>query len=272
MKDKVILLGSARTGSNLLLSLLNSHSEINILGELFNLDAYSESDQRLILSDPIEYIDDKLNNRSSGIVGFKLFYDHMRPEYFKKNIDDALISENLARRFRQLNSLRMEFQNSITSVFDRFWDFIYQSKEFKIIHLVRLNKLDTLISLKRALITNEWVSYERPQVTDSIRLSISPEECLRFFQYQEQQESYYDKLFDHHQLIKVTYENLVSERGITIDKIFQFLEVQGEEVSTYMSKQNIDHPSDFLINYKFLQDQFKDTKYEVFFDDEQLHV
>ena len=55
MRDQLplrfIILGSARSGSNLLLSLLGAHPSVKTYGELFNLDSLRHSDLLEALDD-----------------------------------------------------------------------------------------------------------------------------------------------------------------------------------------------------------------------------
>ena len=53
---RFMILGSARTGSNFLLSLLSAHPSIKTYGELFNLDSLPQPVLQEALEDPVLYL------------------------------------------------------------------------------------------------------------------------------------------------------------------------------------------------------------------------
>src|SRR5690349_290006 len=84
-----MILGTYRTGSNLLLSLLSAHPAIKTYGELFNLDSLPHEKLLEALADPVAYLQRRIfRAHAPGIaaVGFKMFYDHLTREYFEKPV------------------------------------------------------------------------------------------------------------------------------------------------------------------------------------------
>src|SRR5579871_4263372 len=82
--QRFMVLGSARTGSNLLLSLLSAHPQVKTYGELFNLDMLPKASLTEVLDDPVAYLRQKVyQDHKSEIeaVGFKMFYDHLTRDY-----------------------------------------------------------------------------------------------------------------------------------------------------------------------------------------------
>ena len=75
--QRFMVLGSARTGSNLLLSLLSAHPHVKTYGELFNLDMLPETSLLEVLDDPITYVQRRVyqdHKLEIAAVGFKMLF------------------------------------------------------------------------------------------------------------------------------------------------------------------------------------------------------
>ena len=102
-----MILGSARTGSNFLLSLLSSHPSIKTYGELFNLDSLPRDDLSAALEDPVAYLQRRVympHGPGISAVGFKMFYDHLTKDYFDKPVRVADTSQQLQDRFDRFSA------------------------------------------------------------------------------------------------------------------------------------------------------------------------
>src|SRR5215211_3203797 len=111
--QRFAIVGNARTGSNYLLDGLKSSPSIRMYHEIFadhNRQIGRDFDK--ILSTVLQY-----ESRSTQMVGFKVFYNHLTEEEWKKLVD---------------------------------W------KDLKVIHLTRRNRLKTVISLEIAFKTGQW--------------------------------------------------------------------------------------------------------------------
>src|SRR5512138_3833678 len=113
VEQRFAIVGNARTGSNYLLDGLKSAPAIRMYHEIFashNRRVGEDFDR--ILSTVFQY-----ENKSTQVVGFKVFYNHLTEEE---------------------------------------WNKLVACQGLKVIHLTRRNRLRTVISLEIAFKTGQW--------------------------------------------------------------------------------------------------------------------
>jgi LPS sulfotransferase NodH len=265
-----MVLGSARTGSNLLLSLLSAHPHIKTYGELFNLDMLPKTSLTEVLDDPVTYLRQKVyqdHKLEIAAVGFKMFYDHLTRDYFIKLIDVSDAAVQLKEKYTQFSSF-IESNYAWEILDERFrttWEFLRADQSLAVIHLQRGNMLHTLISLKRAYMTSQWWSLKNgPQTILPVHLD--PEECCRYFEKLSSSAAEADAAFAGHPKINVIHEDLIEKQQDTMQRIFAFLNVPYESVTTRMKKQNLESPRETVDNYEQLKSYFRNTRWDVFFE------
>ncbi len=268
--QRYMVLGSARTGSNFLLSLLSAHPRIKTYGELFNLDALPRENLLEALEDPIAFLRRRVYGPHSpeiAAVGFKMFYDHLTRHYFQKPIDVSEASPQLQEKLRQFSGF-IESNYAWETLDQRFratWQFLQVDRSLAVVHLKRRNMLHTLISLKKAFMTRQWWSLKSgPQTTPA--LCLDAEECCRYFHMLDNFVAEADAAFEGHPKIDVIYEDLVENEQDTLQRIFTFLNVPCEPVNTRMKKQNLASLREAVKNYDQLKDYFRHTRWDVFFE------
>jgi LPS sulfotransferase NodH len=267
---RFMILGSARTGSNFLLSLLSSYPAIKTYGELFNLDSLPQDNLTEALDDPVAYLRRRVYKpHGPGIsaVGFKMFYDHLKKDYFDKPVQAAGTSRRLQDKFDRFSAF-IESNYDWDTLAGRFrdtWDFLVEDVSLAVIHLKRRNALDTLISLKRAFATNEWWSLKsesRPTFT----VHLDPEECSRYFHRMSDSQAAADTAFAAHPKIDVIYEDLADRQQDTLEAIFSLLDVPALPLTTRMIKQNAAPASETVANYEQLKNHFRHTRWGALFE------
>jgi LPS sulfotransferase NodH len=268
--QRFMVLGSARTGSNLLLSLLSAHPHIKTYGELFNLDMLPKASLLEVLDDPAAFLRRKVyqdHKLEIAAVGFKMFYDHLTRDYFIKLVDVSGAALQLQEKYTQFSSF-IESNYAWEVLDERFratWEFLRADQSLAVIHLQRRNMLHTLISLKQAYMTSQWWSLKSgPQTISSVHLD--PGECCRYFQKLNDSAADADTAFAEHPKINVTYEDLIEKQQDTLQRIFAFLKVPCESVTTRMKKQNLASPGETIDNYEQLKSYFRNTRWDVFFE------
>jgi LPS sulfotransferase NodH len=268
--QRFMILGTARTGSNFLLSLLSAHPYIKTYGELFNLDALPKGSLLEALEDPIMFLRRRVYGAQKPeitAVGFKMFYDHLTKDYFQKAIDLSETSLELRRKFTQFFGFveRNYEWGTLHGRFRATWAFIRGDRSLAVIHLKRWNTLHTLISLKRAFITRQWWSLK--SYSEAARtIHLDPDECCRYFNLQETYAAEADMAFADHPKIDVIYEELAERQQPTLQRIFTFLGVPYALVTTRMRKQNLAPPWQAVDNYEQLKSYFQHTKWSAFFN------
>jgi LPS sulfotransferase NodH len=268
--QRFMVLGSARTGSNLLLSLLSAHPRIKTYGELFNLDMLPQEYLREVLEDPIAFLRRRVYQPHPPEItaaGFKIFYDHLTSDYFRKPINVSEASPQLREKFAQFSSfIASNYQWEILDQrFRTAWEFLQADQSLAVIHLKRRNLLHTLISLKKAFMTRQWWNLKgSPQ--PAVTMHLDPEECCRYFQTLDKFAAEADAAFAAHPKIDVMYEDLAEQQQNTLQRIFTFLKVPHEPVATRLKKQNLASPAETVDNYDQLKKYFQPTRWNLFFE------
>jgi LPS sulfotransferase NodH len=265
-----MVLGSARTGSNLLLSLLSAHPHIKTYGELFNLDMLPKTSLIEVLDDPVTFLRQRVYQNHKleiAAIGFKMFYDHLTRDYFTKLVDVSDAAPQLREKYTRFSSF-IESNYTWEILNERFraaWEFLRADESFAVIHLQRKNMLHTLISLKQAYMTSQWWSLKSGlQTTPPVHLD--PEECSRYFQKLSNSAAEADAAFAEHPKINVVYEDLIEKQQDTLQRIFDFLKVPHKSVATRMKKQNLASPRETIDNYEQLKSYFRNTRWDAFFE------
>lgn len=242
--QRFVILGTARTGSTLLWSYLNSHPEILCLRGVYgstnkiNFGKYYDAlpaecfsqaliDQRN--KNPISFLQDfvfKKYTKPYQAVGFKYFYDH-------------------DRHLKQKQALTTYFQND---------------KDIKFIHLKRENLLATLFSYKRALNQRLWTS-----AMPGFKTEISISDCKNYFQQISEKQLYFDALLAERGMV-LTYETFISRRRESLLKVQKFLGVTPCDLTTEMTQNKNAKLSDSIVNYEELKEYFTNTKYQKYFE------
>jgi LPS sulfotransferase NodH len=248
---KFIVLGQARTGSNFLLSLLDSHEQVVTYGELFvaqnsigwhrlKYDEYWQSKSliSLMLHQPQKFLQKKVFRKYPSpieAVGFKIFYNQAKEGDLKK-----------------------------------VWKFLQSQQNIKIIHLKRRNLLQSLMSLKKALITNQWIAVNQKESKDKlpdISITLAYEDCLHYFQKTHDYMLYYDTFFYQHPMVDIYYEDLCADNTNQIKVIQDFLGLNYQPLKCYTLKQSSLSLSESITNYFELKEQFQNTIWSIFFED-----
>ena len=242
---KFIILGRARTGSQLLLGLLNSHRQIIAFGEIFgnyhsinwsrpSYRSKSKSLLSLIQSDPIRFLETKVFRtypKHISAVGFKIFYYQAQNGNWKT-----------------------------------VWSYLKKNEDLRIIHIKRRNILRTYLSEMKAFKTGNWVNTSGVQ-RDNTSISLNYEECLKKFTITRQQEKDYDLFFKDRQKINVTYEALSSDPMNEMKRIQEFLGVDSQVPRPSTYKQARRPLSTAISNYFELKEKFEGTPWTEFFED-----
>ncbi len=252
------------------MSLLNAHENIKMYGELFNLDSLPEASLKETLENPIGYLDKRLTCTlppQVQAVGFKMFYDHLTPEYFEKMINRREASEGLLQRIHNLEAFIRAHtsRQELLTRFEAAWNYLRNDTGLKVIHLRRKNKLETLVSLKTAFLTDEWMHVHNKQRPKTV-LQLNFEECFQYFNKLEAYESDYSARFTEHDALEVVYEDLVEKTNEEMSRIFDFLGLPRQQVRTILKKQIVASLPEVIGNYADLKKSFESSKWQAYFN------
>ena len=242
---RFVIVGTARTGSTLLVDLLKSHSQVRVFGELFrstdeigwDVKPFASFQSPEIVSlyrrDPVTFLQSHVFRRwprTCKAVGFKLFYYHARtPEH-------AVV-----------------------------WDYLAADPDICVIHLRRRNLLAQYYSLRLAHQTNSWTKSAMKK-TDSESLVLDAQECSDHFGWVRALEEECIAFFARREVHDVWYEDLVANKEGTMGDIQNFLGLEHKRVSATVARQRTKPLRLSIANYDSLRRDLEDTPWAVFFE------
>jgi LPS sulfotransferase NodH len=225
VNQRFAIIGNARTGSNYLLDGLKSSPSIMMYHEIFaehNRKIGKDFDE--ILSTVFQY-----ESKSTELVGFKVFYNHLTGEE---------------------------------------WNKFLACEELKVIHLTRRNRLRTVISLEIAFKTGEWTRSGHSGGLEKKRLILEPSKLIEQLEQIEEGESATRARFSKRQMIEVVYEELVQTPMEVFALVSTFLGVNGVDPSKIrLKKQNPESLKQLIINYHEIKAVLRNTRFAEYLDD-----
>lgn len=263
---RFIIFGGARTGSNLLVSALNSSPEIICFRELFRF-----------MDDSIDF----------GVNGYD---DDDAADLELRNRDfSAFLGQRIFVETRGVNAVGFKVHDSHFYGFAGLKEWLVQQRDIRILHLRRRNLLRMLVSTEIAKATGEWIDPVPPGLLQSIRhparsmtrllrrkpgerkprrgpLSLSPQEYRDFFLKTEIISKQYDELFSEHHVRTIYYEDLIADLRGTLDSVQEFLGASPRQLKVGTKRQNLEPLETLLSNYAELRSEFMGTPCEPFFD------
>jgi hypothetical protein len=140
------------------------------------------------------------------------------------------------------------------------WPYIRQQR-WHVIHLVRQNLLDRLLSEKLAVLETKW-NYK--EYTQQVEISLEELEGYSEDSYMHQRRV--DSLFSKNPMLKVMYEDLAVEPA---HRVIEFLDLTPGPLVTTMPKQRSGCQRQFIRNYDQLYEQIikKKPEYKKFLTD-----
>lgn len=243
---RFVIVGTARTGTTMLISLLNAHSQAMSFGEIFrspdaigwDVSGYAkpENQDALVIyrHDPLRFLQKTIYRKwkpGQRAMGFKLFYYHARE-----------------------------------TPFSAIWDYLRTETDIRIIHIKRRNILAQYLSLQRAHLTNQWTDHDSSGTAESLHLSV--EDCRRHFIWVNAQEAETDTFFVHHPLLQLEYEALIADRDGQMRRVQDFLGLDRQHLKPGTRRQRRRPLSTEIANYAELKAQFAGSEWAAFFANE----
>lgn len=240
-----VIVCTARTGSNLLVELLDSHLDVLVAGELFNPVTGAEDqpappgfvtpaefrDLRqahpaLVLQRMYRHARD-LGKRATG---FKLFYEHA-------NTDDRIVSH-----LRSLPNLR-------------------------VLHLTRRDRIARYVSYVRAEASGSWYAGgdKRTRGADA-SVTVEPARLLADCEITAMRESRARATFADRPVLEVVYEDLAADAVGVMRRVLDFLGVPPSNLHALATKTGESDVRRMIANWETLQAAFLGTRWGHLFD------
>ncbi|MDA7836629.1 sulfotransferase [Salibacteraceae bacterium] len=234
--DPFVIFGHARSGSSLLVKLLQSHPNVLCFGELFVRSRIGFSVESFDNFNP-----DLLEMRDS------------KPELF---LNEYVFSPYK----KEVHSVGFKlFPEQIDSN-EIVWNWLSDNSKLKVIHLERSNRFAAFCSQKMAQKTGKYGINDKNQRLNET-LILDPLECLQYFELREQMEQKGIEFFANHDVLKLDYEDLDHNIDETLAKILNFLGVAHTGLKTDKLKQEVRPLTEVVENYAELKKYFAETKW-----------
>ena len=254
-----------RCGSNLLSAALRGHPQIRMYGELFN----DEANER------IRAFAAGVRNRPSE----QIYYQAVRGTSYDG--DQCAGTFLLTRIYLDPSTDRpaaigfkiFHNQARATPLAKTAWDYLERDADVRIIHLVRRNLLQMLLSLQTALTTNIWARQVGEAAPASLPiLEFSSDEAETYFHdILEQRRETMTRLLSspRRKMLTLEYErDLTSDLDCTLKRIQEFLDVPYVRLEPTLCKQSTLPMQQRIRNYEHLKRCFSNTPFGEFFADD----
>ncbi|MEP0984917.1 hypothetical protein [Ekhidna sp.] len=246
---KFVLIHAPRSGSNFLMSKIQSHPNTATFSEIFNANDKSNEYQNfchaLALMDVT--IERAISIRELNQSTF------LNEVIFKEDYPDFIEAVGFKITYEDL------FNNKDVM------NYILENDSVKVIHLIRENLFDIYISFRRALLTKQWVIHRwtSPNLSDELSFHVDVKQCEIFFTNLEQMRSHVQELYKNKNTLELEYCDLVE--GIWEPDLQNHLRLSKADLAANVSKnQKINH-SLVIENYQEVQNYFKNSQWSTFF-------
>ena len=224
---RFIILSRSRTGSNLLLSLLNSHPNVQAEWEIFARLEGEPHDRRLARTFGRQ-------PRRIRAKGFKLFYYHPLDDDSGALWRDLVADPSLrVIHLKRRNILRCLVSRKIAAQRDAWSADAEQPAE----------------------------AAQRKAV------SFTASELQEGFSQTRSWEHMGDRDFRRHRLLSLAYEDLAAQPAATLERVQRFLGLPPVRLNSDMKKQNPEPLRQLVANYDELKQAFDGSPWSLFFDE-----
>ncbi|MBI5620154.1 sulfotransferase [Candidatus Gottesmanbacteria bacterium] len=240
--QQFIILSTYRSGSVWLLSLLNSHPMVRGFGECFH-PAYFNRFPHVTAAQP-------------------WFLAHVRdcfPLLFLRHHVYAAYPSNIhAVGFKLMYTQAIRWRSG------KIWEWLRVHHEVKIIHLKRNNLLASYVSTILTLKTNVIMA-TNPADIHKIKITINPQECLKYFLIVSTHRKYYDKFFKQSDVLDIIYEDVVADKEKQLARTLNFLKLPLVPLTSPLIKLNTTPLPQLIKNYAELRRFFHKSEWSNFF-------
>ena len=253
---KFIILGSGRCGSTLVVKSLDEHPNVRVAGELF----HAEEQER---------------HRAFHALNRTYLPDQQEAEYYRSGDDAAQFLERAVFYTRPWKKIwaagfKIFYLHARGNPHEkRAWGYLLDHKDIRVVHLRRVNLLESFLSLRLAVITGEWKRWAGTP-TPGIEpepITLDPHRCQEYFNNVLTQEQWARKSFRNHSYLEIHYERDICGRfNVAMNEIQDFLGVPQMTARQVLEKQAKRSPREMIVNYDELREYFRYTLYEDFFD------
>lgn len=227
--QRFMIVANARTGSNYLLDGLKTSPAIRMYHEIFASHVREVGkDFEKTLSTVYQY-----ESKSTQMVGFKVFYNHLTDEEWKK----------LAAR-----------------------------TDLKVIHLTRRNRLRTAVSLEIAFKTGRWTQAGHSIDLQEKQIILDWSKLLKRLEQIEEGEAATRARFSDRSVLEIVYEELVQSPRNVFATVSAYLGVHGIDPGKIrLKRQNPESLAQLIANYDEIESLLKHAGFSKYLVDETFN-
>lgn len=242
-----VIVAAERTGTNLLIGMLNDFAGCNAGYELFN--AYDiQNDvinwRDIADADPAELL---ALRKSDPIAFWKAF---------------CRLS---AKRDVQAVGFKLLYSHGLTQ--RRLLEYFAADKTMPVIHLTRRNLLRRLVSERQARASGRWAEPATAPAGARAKVTISMNDIIASLDMIETQQVLYDSIFAEHPVLRLIYEDLAQRPVRTAERVAEFLGLpsQANAPTVKWRKTGQENLSDAVVDYGALLAKMQ--RWSSFFED-----
>ena len=122
--------------------------------------------------------------------------------------------------------------------------------------------LRTVVSREIADKTNTWTNkHGRKIETKDKQISLDVDKCFEEFEITKNHENRIRDNFERADFMELTYEDLIKNNQDSINKVFDFLQVEKRLVKSSYKKQNKESLQELIINFNDLEKKLKKSEW-----------
>jgi LPS sulfotransferase NodH len=251
MRDptRFVVTCAARTGSTLLGWCLKAHTQVCMHGEAFAPEGPMA----------LEGLDARLGRPLEDALR------HVRNDDPARFLSDVVFEAG----DRRAVGLKFKYEELALRQWAKARKALVDDRDVRVVHLRRENLLERHLSQHIATRVTHVYNVTSPDAlpqVDPVHLLAS--DCRADFEWTEQRERDFAALFSRHQILDVTYEQLVKDQNTTLARIQLFLGVDIEPVAPRSLKLRTAPLRAAIANFDELRAEFAGTRYERFFESE----
>lgn len=252
---KFIILAGQRTGSTWLADLLyNSHPGLRVFGEPFKDAPVRAGDAHKLkwgyITPPIRYYE------------WRIKYNRKRPrgplDYLKMLERDS--ADYRAMGFKLMYNQLAQKPELLVPLFVR---------RYRVMHLVRHNILDVLIS--RTIMRETGRSHTADSGVETVRIRLNPDDVVARLERTARRMEQVRRFVRWMPLpsTEVSYEALSTDPADTVSRLLAFLDLQQDDVivESQLKRINSGGPSDKISNFDEIASVLRNTRFAGYLDD-----
>lgn len=259
---KYIVLGSYRSGTSNINESLGFHPQLKVACEIFHS---SSTDFVTRINNFSEVL-----QRLYGIKNFENRKHILKCRFYPPDedwigiphwqiIENVDLTKLIDYVFERYNGFKIMYQQLDRSSLT--WDYLLDMKDLKIIHIIRKNYLESLVSYFLAFNSSKW-NIQKGETVEDVPIHISVKSCKLYFEYMDFEIEHFTSLF--RDALLINYENIF-DWDVTTERIQDYLGIDKITLPSKYIKRSKKPLFEYIVNFEELSKYFQDTKWSHFF-------